>query len=242
MLISVMGPVLVAAQTSQTQPLEQFSWYTKKIPFYLQTVSAPGADQGVLDAMQIWVQSQEWFISTYENGQGAPYEFVQVDQATATSSGIVITFNQTQTSADVYHTYYRYYWDSGGDFSRITVTNSIILTFHDGSPLSLTNFRASALQQLGVGLGLDFTTFSASDLMNKNEQNVLSPSTLNLYALYLLSKTISHNSQPFSPISLPSGIPYSAAPAVPVPEFTTPSIMVMLMVGLSLLVIRRRRS
>ena len=169
----------------------------------------------MLTAMQIWVQSQQWFINTYENGQGTPYQFVQTDQATAAQSGIVITFNQTQTNPN-YRSYsnWNYWYDNSGHFYQIQVTISIILTFTDGSPMNLTDFQSEALWNLGYDLGLGGTTFSTSDLMNTAAPvTVQSPSTLNLYALYLLSKTTNYNTQPTSPVNLPANIPYTTAPS-----------------------------
>lgn len=54
------------------------------------------------------------------------------------------------------------------------------------------------------------------------------PSTLNLYAVYLLSKTKNIHSQPSGPISLPSNIPYTNTPQAAVPEFNWTEVILLI--------------
>jgi hypothetical protein len=154
--------------TEKVQPLEGFSWYTGSIPIYI----PPGpqdyvsANRSVYAAMQEWTQAQKWFLETYEQGKSIPYSFALTDLSTATYSGIVVTFNETQTSSNWGLTSYYYWWNGDGDFYRITVKISLILHFRSGDPLTQTQLQATATHELGHSFGLDHTHFSLDDLMN----------------------------------------------------------------------------
>ncbi len=225
------------AQSSQDQPLEGYSWPTSQIPLYIQPISqvsgqastsAAYAKQAVLDAMNTWNAGQKWFISTYMSGQGNPYSYGEINSTP--ESGVVVSFNQTQTSGDNWG-WTSYYYRYGGDkvINKVTVQISIILTFRDGSALSRTDLQATATHELGHALGLDHTHFSELDLMNHLApgHGVTLPSSLNLYAVYLLSKTNKINQQPSSPVTLPNNIPYTQLPQTALVEFSITSLSLL---------------
>jgi hypothetical protein len=66
--------------------------------------------------------------------------------------------------------------------------------------------------------------FSETDLMNhvSPSDGVTLPSTLNLYAVYQLSKTTNIYAQPSNPLFMPNNIPYATPPQTAVPEFNAP--------------------
>jgi hypothetical protein len=218
-----MNSVPVAASTP-VQPLGGGSWPSSQIPVYIKpvgqvsgqaSVSAGYARQAVLDAMKTWNFAQKWFIDTYMGGKGTPYTFEETSTPPATTaSAVVISFNQTQTSDVWGWTYFQWWWGASGQIYKASATMSLILTFYDGSALAQSQLQAIAASGLGIALGLNNTSFSELDLMNPSAANhgVNIPSTLNLYAVYLLSETSNIHTQPSSPVSLPTNIPYTEAP------------------------------
>ena len=205
--------LLLAAQTCQsaladsspTQPLLGFAWPTRNIPVLTNT-TLPNATKAVRDAMLTWNLAQQWFITTYMSGKGKP--FVLYETNASSDSMITVTFNQTQTVADLARTTSLEFHDQQGVFAKVIAKISIDLTWKDGKPLTDAELRTLATHELGHALGLDHTSFSTSDLMNPIP-TVMYPSTLNLYAVYFLSQTTNINDLPQQPITLPGIIPYT---------------------------------
>lgn len=243
------------AASNQVQPLYGGSWPSSQIQVFIKpvgqvsgqaSVSAAYARQAILDAMNTWNLAQKWFISTYMGGQGTSYTLKETSTApTGTQSGIVISFNQTQTSGDNWSWTNFYWWyDTSGVIYRASATMSLVLTFYDGSALTQGQMQAMATHELGHAFGLDHTTFSEYDLMNHVApgHGVNLPSTLNLYAVYLLSKTKNIHSQPSSPVSLLADIPYANTPQTAVPEFSsTEPILLLVLVSVMGLTCRKIR-
>lgn len=186
------------------QPIYGFSWPAHSIPVLIEP-SQGNAARAVMNAIATWNSAQQWFISTYTGGAGTP--FVLYSTNSSSDSMITVTFNQTQTREDLGWTSTREFHDQQGIFRKVVVEISIDLAWQDGKALSNSQLQTLVTHELGHALGLGHTTFSASDLMN-HVPKVMFPSTLNLYAVYLLSKSTSVNNLPQSPISLPQGTPY----------------------------------
>ena len=244
-----------AAPPTQVQPLYGASWPSSEILVFIKpvgqvsgqaSVSGGYARQAILDAMNTWNLAQKWFISTYMAGKGTPYTFKETN--TAPTSGVVISFNQTQTSENWGWTNFYPWWYASGQIYRVSASISLILTWYNGSAITQSQLQAVTTRELGHALGLDHTTFSILDLMNQISAGygVNLPSTLNLYAVYLLSKTNNIQSQPSSPVSLPPNIPYTETPQTALPEFnsTAPILLVVVLsfMGFSCRQISRRRN
>ena len=188
------------------QPLQGFAWSPRQIPVVIQK-SPEYAHDAVLEAMQTWNLAQIWFSNTY-HVSSRPYTFVEVQQLG--ESYVRVTFNQTQTTNDWSTTNCYYWWNTDGVFYRIQCNMSIDLSIQDGTELSPLKLRSLATAGFGFSLGLLNTVFSQTDLLNwySVDHDIVVPSTLNLYAVALLSMVTSRNDMPNSPVTLSGDIPY----------------------------------
>ena len=206
LLITVEGQS-VLAESAPFQPLLGFAWPTHNIPVRF-NASLPIAARAVENAIHTWNLAQQWFITTYMAGKGEPLLFYAAPPNSSSNNMITITFNQTQSIQDLGRTNSQEFHDQQGEFAKVIVEISIDLAWKNGQLLTDTQLQTLATHELGHALGLDHTTFSTSDLMNQSP-TVSFPSTLNLYAVYLLSQLTNINDIPQQPVTLPGIIPYT---------------------------------
>jgi len=203
-LLLVLDLQNVFAQPVQVQPIYGFSWPTHNIPVNVGP-SSPNAIVALSKAIRTWNLAQQWFINNYMAGVGEPFVFYETNSTF--DSVVIVEFNETQTTDDLGVTHWQAFHDEQGNFHKVIVNISIDLTRNDGQALSDGQLQTLAAHELGHALGLDHTTFSPSDLMN-HVPKVMFPSTLNLYAVYLLSQSANDRDLPQQPVSLSSNIPY----------------------------------
>jgi len=201
----------IMANPDKVQPVYGFTWHslTQNIPVRIQPTNQSHARQAVLKAMSTWNSAQQWFIMKYMAGASNPLLFYETDLNF--TNLVTVTFNETQTSDGLGNTLYRAWFDAQGVLKKITVSISIDLTSRGGN-LTSGQIQAVATHELGHSLGLNHTEFN--DLMGPHylEDNATLPSTLNLYAVYLLGKVHNVKSLPENPVRLPDSIPYAMSP------------------------------
>ena len=193
-----------SAQSVPTQPLFGFTWPIHSIPVLIESSQSNGT-RAMLKAMNTWNLAQQWFLTTYMASAGTPFVLYEANKTL--DSMVTVTFNQTQTVEDLGETHWSAFHDQQGFFKRVIVTINIDLRRQDGEILSDLELQTLATHELGHALGLDHTTFSPLDLMN-HVPKVLFPSTLNLYAVYLLGQSTNENNLPQRSVTLPNSIPY----------------------------------
>ena len=194
----------VIADSSPTQPLLGFAWPLHEIPVLVNS-SLPNASSAVAGAILTWNLAQQWFISTYMGGSSKPFLFYETNSSS--NSMVTVNFNRTQTTDDLGLTTSGELHDQEGAFVKVAVAISIDLAWKGGKALTSAELQTLATHELGHALGLGHTTFSSTDLMN-HVPTVMFPSTLNLYAVYLLSLVSNVNDLPQQPVTLPGAIPY----------------------------------
>jgi hypothetical protein len=221
------------------QPLYGFAWSTREIPLFVERYPEY-ARNAVLAATETWNLAQSWFSASY-GVPSRPYRFVEVDRLG--QSYVKVSFNQTQTREDWGYTLFNYWWDSSGVFYRITVSISLDLTLWSGKSLSAQELQALATHELGHALGLGHTAFLETDLMDHLSpvRGITVPSTINLYALALLSMVSSRSNLPSSPVTLPASIPYQIPPQSAVPEISSPAIVTAVTMTIALILISTRK-
>jgi hypothetical protein len=188
--------LLTTLQGGYPQPVLGINWGTHVISVGIPS-SPSWARAPIEEAMSDWSQAQAWFIQTYFPGQtNAQFLFVATQ-----NSGLVQVIYVNDTGQD---------W-TGTTLVPIsgTIVNETILVI-----LSRVRYPPDLLQvfehELGHVLGLDHTGLS-QDLMYPARDasyggEPTHPSTLNLYAVYLLGSGCSFSSEDL--VYLPSQIPY----------------------------------
>jgi hypothetical protein len=230
-----------------------FTWPSHDIPVVVATVFGPGASEPVLEAMRVWNIAQKWFVKTYMGGNGVSFNFFNASKLEPTG-GIVVNFTGTPllggTAWGTANLTYTTKSTDNGPTSIAYVECDVMVFTHT----SLPNREIISLHELGHCLGLGHTALGGgiTDLMDEEGDSYDGvgppiPSTLNLYAVYLLSKANgTTNYLPSDPVVLPSNIPYTVSPpiysnAVPEFEFDPSLFLVSALVAVAITIRRRKR-
>ncbi len=233
----VLGVLLSALAFSMTQiqwqvayaagfemPMLGFRWKIFEIPLSIDSNAREDNREAFREAMNRWFISQVWFIETYGNNTGTPYRFKEV----TSGAKVTVTFKvQDQTVAG----------------SAQTLTNpdgSARASFVTIDPFLTGTIRLTTIMhELGHVLGLGHVPELVGDLMHTDAKSIRAPSTLDLYAVWILSR----GKKP-DIVTLPESIPYQMPPQQVVPEFPNFGLGVIgavALVSLTLGLVDRRR-
>ena len=214
LLLVLLSPLLlptVKVAASYMMPLRGYRWTSHIISIRIETNSnwpfTQQARKTVLEAMNIWNEEQIWFVKQYlPSDSYAVYNLIESDK------GIIVVRFQNWT--------YQFTGMTSNCKPEVFCAVSIAITFFDSTPVRDYYIRIIALHELGHVLGLGHTDVGG-DLMHDTWNNATLPSTLDLYAVYVLAQG---SAQPDSTTAatLPANIPYQQAPDVtvtPLPEF-----------------------
>lgn len=217
-LLSVVSTNHANAQTTYTIPLERVTWDHYRITVKIDP-SPNWVYESVVHAMMNWNQAQVWFRTSYHNSRGM---FNLTNSPSATSPDISVVFTQKRIHGE--HGGICAYRASNG------VITSVRITLYISLPQLLLY---TAEHEFGHALGLGHSNHQI-DIMNPSV-NVGEITTLDLYG-------ISREGTQAVAV-LPSSIPYSAVPDMPVPEFPFTLITVFSLTAsmLLLLKVRQRR-
>ena len=233
--------ISVQAQSSYWIATEGVMWPDPRIQINIPS-SPTILHDDLLQAMSVWNQALKWFESTYYPLDENYYRFIPspndagvtvkaVDHIRCVSSPSNSTFtNATVTPFSC--TLYTYNWDNR------YIASAYVQIFSSQLTAANPKHLVDVISTLGILLGLvEYSTPCpvADDLMCEHGSSAY-PSTLDLYALHLLS-----NGKPATNVTLPNDMPYQQA-SIPTPEFDGTAVLLLVLTGCSAIILARRKS
>lgn len=223
LLLLTLGLVPFAQATSYIQPMLGRDWGKHTLIVSI-PASPDWANSAISESLDAWNQSQEWFVHSW---------FPDHPDA-------IFTLKATTWSPDIT---IRYVIDTGQSWNGQTSSDGrtvlIVLSRFSESYSYLVTHLAS--HELGHALGLWHTSISNDLMIAASRPGLAYPSTLNLYAIYLEANGATF--QYGNTVTLPSTIPYIMwSPGIlPVPEYSTPTLLAVIPLLLSVLMVKRYR-
>lgn len=193
--------------------LRGFIWPRRDIPVYLSGIAGPTYRDEVWLAMNIWVSAQSWFSDTYMQGQGYPFFLYLTDEPV--EDAIVLSFT-VGSSGNIDAT-------ARMEIRDNAPANVSIQVALPSSPVKKNDpyLQLNLLRAFGDTLGLGLTG-TVGDVMSNSTTTrptiIPLPSTLDLYALFLLGQNRLE-----APIQLPQSIPYASPSWMKQGRLTVPS-------------------
>lgn len=203
----------VRGQGTYTQPMYSIAWTSHTILVSVPDEPSAGKDAFNL-AVQVWNQAQLWFLQSYEPNHLSSIYTLRVAELGEVPQ-VAVQYVSSNPRGDWAITY------AAG--TRI----AIVLSKFGANPTALF-LEPVSIHELGHVLGLGDNNV-AGDIMRSEGPYPYSPSTLDLYAVYL--QAVSGGSYGGEDIvTLPSQIPYTVwyPGAQPIPEFPAATGALML--------------
>jgi len=204
-----MSAHLVFAQGQACIPVFGQKWAKSYIGVYVAGGVSDVQRQQVLLAMNIWYSAQQWFIDSFEGGTGTPYLFYLTDSP---GEGVItVSFLIGQGLSFAGRALNFAYTVPGNAYVKGEI--QINLPPERASNPNDLEVESIILHELGHGLGLGHSGIESDAMyaIDNYPQNYGLPSTLDLYAVYMLKQTTDPSSLGGS-VCLPSQVAYGIPP------------------------------
>lgn len=210
-LLVLNAHVAVSAQGQTCIPVLGQKWTKNYIGVYVAAGVSDIQRRQVLLALNVWYSAQQWFIDSFEAGVGSPYLFYLTDSPH--DAAITVSFLIGQGLSFAGRTVNFTYTVPGNAFIMGEV--QINLPPSRASNPDDLEVESVILHEFGHVLGLGHSDIQSDAMyaIDNYPQNYGLPSTLDLYAVYLLKQTPDPSSLGGS-ICLPSEIGYGVPPWV----------------------------
>jgi len=207
LLLLLSSPPMASAEEASWLMLSPFRWPPSAIPVYIDPEGPEFARRATERAMELWNRAQDWFLANYSymlNNRPIPYKFYLTSSPGAKSISV---YFRPYTNPDTLGV-------TRGTPPYVDIT--IFLVTGDGKPITELAVQNIALKELGRALGMGDASLQRDPMYGYSlpiENMTLVPSTLDLYALYVISSGLSKTYMGTEYVlTLPSHIPYEMPP------------------------------